>query len=59
MVNLQKTKSGLKKEAEKQMKLQEEAITSKNDEIEIIFQELKESQTCIEEMRLDNESMSK
>ena len=58
MVNLQKTKSGLKKEAEKQMKLQEEAITSKNDEIEIIFQELKESQTCIEEMRLDHESMS-
>ena len=41
------------------MKLQEEAITSKNDEIEINFQDLKESQTCIEEMRLDHESMSK
>ena len=58
MAELEKVKAEVKKGAQAQAKLHEEALTAKDQEIEAVHQDLKASQDSVAEMRCDNETLA-
>jgi chromosome segregation ATPase len=57
MAEFEQMKIELKNDAEKQTKLRIQAIAAKDDEIAVLQKELLESQTCVEEVRRDNDTL--
>ncbi|KAL3766667.1 hypothetical protein ACHAWU_003423 [Discostella pseudostelligera] len=58
VAELEKVKSELTKDAENQTRLQKEAMEAKDREIELVRNELEESQNCLKDMRRDNEVLN-
>ena len=57
MAELEQMKKELRNDAEKQTKLRIQTIAAKDNEIAVLQKELSESQTCVEEIKRDNDTL--